>query len=292
MKTYLLACFALCGISAIAAPSVSLPPFTITGRIVNANRQSVSEVNSGNAEIRAYKSDGTLIARSPIVTEKDFTENYRLVVPLASGSSPAAASVGEKLSFQVQQQNLTYSVQDIFTLDSSVIPGGVAVMNVVAASDTDHDGVADEYERLMNEQIAFYKWYDPDRYGGLSDTYDKNADYDGDGISNFKDYVAGTNPFDERDAFKVLSFRKSDTVKGHWELTFFANRDRAYTMEQTRTLGSAERPFARGGFAEGAATSDERSVLHIPAAETGVRIIFVLPDEAGAASQFFRLKVQ
>ena len=292
MKLALSGIFAFAGLVASAAPCVALPPFTITGRIVNACRQSVSEVNSGNAEIRAYKADGTLVARSPIVTEADFTENYRLVVPLASAPAPTSASIGEKLSFQIQQQNRVFSAQDIFTLDSSVAPGGVAKMDVVAATDSDGDGVADEYVDLMNDQIAFYKIFYPERFGSIPDAYDKNADYDGDGVSNYCEYLAGTEPFDEKDVFKVLSFERSSARDGQWTLKFFGHRDRAYTMERTKKLSDSSRPFERGGFAEGSPDKAEGEVLHVPAAETGVRTIFVLPDEAGADSQFFRLKVQ
>ena len=67
-----------------------------SGRIVNFDRQSVSEVNSNNAEIRAYKSDGTLVARSRIATADNYTENYRLVVPLSTGSSTTAAKSRSK----------------------------------------------------------------------------------------------------------------------------------------------------------------------------------------------------
>lgn len=290
MKDTIFAICALCASAALAEPSVSLPPFTITGRVVNYDRQSVSEVNAGNAEIRAYKSDGTLVARSRIATDKDFTENYRLVVPLASASNACAACVGEKLSFQVQQQNVVYSAQDLFAVDASVAPGGVARMDVVAAADSDGDGVADEYVRLVEEQMAFYRWSDPDRYGSLPADYDKDADYDGDGISNFNEYVAGTNPFDEKDAFRILSFRPADG--GKWELTFFAHRDRAYTVDRSKALADAKRPFARGPVSDGDASAEEKGVVHVPAADAGVRTVFVLPDEAGASSQFFKVNVQ
>ena len=290
MKKAMFALFAMCAASAIADSSVALPPFTITGRIVNFNRQSVSEVNSNNAEIRAYKSDGTLVARSRIATEQNFTENYRLVVPLASTSNACAACVGEKLSFQVQQQNVVYSAQDIFAVDGSVTPGGIARMDVVAATDSDGDGVADEYVKIIEQQMAFYRWSDPDRYGSLPAVYDKDADWDGDGLSNFSEYIAGTCPFDEKDDFRVLSFRQAEG--GKWELKFFAHRDRAYTVNRTKALADADNPFARGPVSDGDASADEKAVVHVPSADAGVRTVFVLPDETDASSQFFRVNVQ
>ena len=291
MKVTIFAMFAACAAAALAEPSVSLPPFTITGRVVNYDRQSVSEVNSGNAEIRAYKSDGTLVARSRIATDDNYTENYRLVVPLSSASNACAACVGEKLSFQVQQQDVVYSAQDLFTVDASVAPGGVARMDVVAAADSNGDGVADEYVRLVEEQMAYYRWSDPDRYGSLPSSYDKDADWDGDGISNYKEYIAGTNPFDEKDAFRILSFRQAE-VGGKWELKFFAHRDRAYTVDRTNAIGDGGSPFARGPVSDGDATAAEKEVVHVPAADAGVRTVFVVPEREGAASQFFRVNVQ
>ena len=291
MNNVLFASFAMCAASVFADPAVALPPFTITGRIVNFNRQSVSEVNAGNSEIRAYRSDGTLVARSRIATAENCTENYRLVVPLATGSMPTAARVGETLSFQVQQQDVVYSAQDLFTVDASVAPGGVARMDVVAAADSNGDGVADEYVRLVEEQMAYYRWSDPDRYGSLPSSYDKDADWDGDGISNYKEYIAGTNPFDEKDAFRILSFRQAE-VGGKWELKFFAHRDRAYTVDRTNAIGDGGSPFARGPVSDGDATAAEKEVVHVPAADAGVRTVFVVPESEGAASQFFRVNVQ
>ena len=292
MKKAMFALFAMCAASAIADSSVALPPFTITGRIVNFNRQSVSEVNSNNAEIRAYKSDGTLVARSRIATAENYTENYRLVVPLSTGSSTTAASVGEKLSFQIQQQETVYSAQDIFAVDATVTPGGIARMDVVAATDSDGDGVADEYVQLVMDQLAFYKWSDPERFGSLPGAYDKDADWDGDGSSNFNEYVAGTNPFDEKDAFRILSFAKAADGSGKWELTFFANRDRAYTVDRAKTLSDDASQFERGPLSDGSASAAGQTVLHVPASDTGVRTVFVLPSEEGASSQFFRVNVQ
>ncbi len=290
MKDAVFAIIAMCGAAALAGPSVSLPPFTITGRIVNFDRQSVSEVASGDAEIRAYKSDGTLVARSLIATETNFTENYRLVVPLASASNACAACVGEKLSFQVQQHDVVYSAQDIFAVDASVTPGGVARMDVVAAADSDGDGVADEYARLVEEQMEYYRLTEPDRYGSLPDAYDRNADWDGDGVSNFSEYVAGTNPFDEKDAFRVLSFRQA--AGGKWELKFFAHSNRAYTVDRAKALADANSPFERGPVSDGDASAAAQEVVHVPAADTGVKTVFVVPDAEGAPSQFFRVNVQ
>ncbi len=290
MKKALIAGCILSGLAASAAPSVALPPFTITGRVVNYGRQSVSEVSSGNAEIRAYKSDGTLVARSQIATEENLVENYRLVIPLSSSESPTSASVGEKLSFQVQQQDVVYSAPGMFEIDSSIVPGGVARMDVMAASDSDGNGVADEYEALMKDQVAYYRWAEPGRYGSLSDAYDKDADYDGDGVSNYGEYVAGTNPFDEKDTFRILHFGRAEG--GKWEIRFFAHRDRAYTVERTTALKSAEAPFAQGPFSESAAAPSDKDVEHVPAADVGVRSVFVLPAPSIAPAQFFRVNVQ
>jgi len=100
-------------------------------------------------------------------------------------------------------------------------PGGVAspLVSVAAIADTDSDGIADICETTYG-----FKQDDPS---------DRDIDPDGDGMSNFEEYIAGTNPTNPESVFKISSVElqpDGTTVK------FTSISNRTYTVEFTTNL--------------------------------------------------------
>jgi hypothetical protein len=96
-----------------------------------------------------------------------------------------------------------------------------------AVGDSDGNGLPDAWE------IA--------RLGGIGQ--DPNADGDGDGQSNLKEWIAGTNPLDANDAFKITILQGA----GQIEVAFVALRaegsgyegvSRFYSLESSPNAGS------------------------------------------------------
>ncbi len=229
LETFVLTAALLVGGAALtatfAAPTVSVPPFVYTGRIVNYEGASYDSVAAKKAEIRARK-DGKLIARSSIAAlDGDTSANYTLVIPMSSDASATdVAQKGDKLTFEIDAgTGEFYTETNAFVAVGS--PGRTATVNVRVAACTKVEGVADEYVNAIMTYIEDEGLTD-EKYA----TYDPNADWDGDGVSNYDEYLAGTDPFNAKDAgLKIISWEAVPENANVMALTFLPGRNRAYS---------------------------------------------------------------
>ncbi len=206
------------------APTVSVPPFVYTGRIVNYEGDSYA-VTAKKAEIRARK-NGKLIARSTIAQlSGDTSANYTLVIPMSNDDTATdAAKKGDKLTFEIAADT-----NDIYTETNAFVavgnPGRTAVVNVRVAKCTNDWGVADEYIDAIMDYVNSDDW---DGYKYTA--YDPNDDWDDDGVSNYDEYLAGTDPFSKADAgLKILAWETVAENKNVMALRFLPGRNRAYS---------------------------------------------------------------
>jgi hypothetical protein len=103
-------------------------------------------------------------------------------------------------------------------------PSGI---NAVSSTvDTDHDGLPDEWELLYG--------LDPQQSGGANGSA---ADPDGDGMNNWQEYVAGTNPFDSID---FLRFESVGIQGAYCTLQFTPRNGRVYAIEARSCLDSLD----------------------------------------------------
>lgn len=92
--------------------------------------------------------------------------------------------------------------------------------------DADHDGIADDWE------MAFF-------YGAA----DPAADPDGDGVSNLKEYLAGTNPLDPNSVLAFIDIQQDGNgVTVRWS----SESDRYYRIERSSSLLEGFVPIATG----------------------------------------------
>lgn len=271
--------FGICCALALAAPAASLPvsfvPFTFAGRITDYAH--VAYDADAVVEVRLKALDGTLLAKTTTRTSGGTSYNYALPVPIATEALKGYALVGDQVVFEFVDPNGRI-YRGLVSAADAVIgnPGTVKTLDVVLATDSDHDGVADEYL----ESIEYWMWLH-----GIEGPYDPNADYDGDGHSNYAEYVAGTNPCDPLDRFSVRQMALDQGIEGYICLRIPITQGRSYSVLETPQL---ERPAWKPTEIS---QEDGPSVLHLNtgATEVGYRTIFVKKD---GPRHFYKVTVE
>ena len=222
--TSLVSCLTLLALSLPAAqPTIALPPFIITGRITDARGAGIQ-----SAEVRMRKGS-TLLARGNVGSfDADTSANYALSVPMANADVATAASTGDALTLEIEAGADTYS--DTNVTITAAKPGRTLKLNIRAASCTNPYGVSDAY---LNDIRMYVDACGIDGFLDANGNYQPDADFDGDGVSNYAEYLAGTDPFDPDDAgLKILSWKAVEGNPDVMEATFLPGPNRSYSAER------------------------------------------------------------
>ena len=272
--TVLFSAFVLAASLGAASPFV-LPPFTFAGRVTDYAHVAFDA--DQKVEVRVTTTNGTLVAKSYTSCADGTVYNFVVDVPLATAAAKGFVTVGTPVRFEfVDPDGKVFS--GIVPESECVVgqPGGFKSLTVVLATDADGDGIADEYV----DALAYLMWKN-----GVVGKYDPGADYDADGVDNYSEYCAGTNPFDATDRFSIRLMSDETRVVDGYRLRFLANQGRAYSVETATDLAEGDwRPTAFIG-----PDGVETDVLTTGGTETGFREIEVVKE---GVRRFWRLVVR
>lgn len=254
-------------------------PFTYVGRIVSFDHIAA---DAGAVTIRAYNSQGQLVAKCETFASTDSAYNYRLAIPIASQPAEGYATVGETLAFRIYDSVEDETFLSLVPVEKSVVgaPGERCRVDLMLSTDEDGDGVSDQYVRGITRQMqrAGFQTWDPD------------ADFDGDGQSNRAEIEAGTSMFSAEDVFRVRSAEgATDGADEFFALTFFANPGRTYSVRTSPALGEKAN-WSRTGFRRDPKEA-EIDYLPMSSAESGTRQVFIRKDPEASAA-FYTVDVQ
>ncbi len=288
MKSYtrlLMVALCLALASLASAQALSLPPYVCVGRILNYEMLNIAELTD-TATISVYKADGTLLASANVANMEDSINNYRLLVPMATVSSSKAAVYGETLKATVSYAGKDYPSLESFTLNEAGLPGEANVHNLVLCTDADpKNGIADEYETVMQ---ALWR----EASGDPNALYDPDADYDGDGISNRKEYEAGTDPLSAADKFEIIAFAPAPDKPEFLAITFIVSRAKSYQLRDTATLTADKAGWAVADFKHSPEEGTLHSTYHSGLSDPVTKTLYVPQTQATLYSRFFHITAE
>lgn len=205
--------------------------------------------------------------------------NFALYVHLDDGRSAGSYSSralhsGDRISIVVRDRNGETIVMENQALPTVGQPGDLVWRNVTAAEDADMDGLPDTWER---ELIAASD-------GLLNSLTEVNGadDFDGDGMSNRQEYLAGTFPFLDYDSLYVE--QSALTSNGRLRLSFLSVPGKAYSIQSASKLNPAVWTSCPLGL------SDTAALQTLPTEGNGDWVSLYVPVSAGAG--FFRVVVE
>ena len=168
--------------------------------------------------------------------------NFRLDVPLATRAGGGYVAWGDTLAMSaIDAAGVVYEGL-LKGGDANIAKaGGTVTLRVMLSDDANGNGVADLYESNKKYEM----WLN-----GIEDeSFDPAQDYDGDGVSNFKEYLAGTDPFDAKDFFRVNLLGPEVSADGDViALSFEANAGRSYIVREASELKGENAQWTRGAF--------------------------------------------
>lgn len=157
--------------------------------------------------------------------------NFALYVHLDDGRtatpySPRAVHSGDMVSIIVKDPEGQKTIMEAQAIPPVSQPGDMVFVYATAGTDENHDGIPDqwEWELIANSGGVLHS---------LADVH-PNDDFDGDGMSNLQEYLAGTFPFLDYDYFAIDHVEA--TANHRLQLTFLTVPGKVYTAYSTTNL--------------------------------------------------------
>lgn len=257
--------------------------YIYTGTVLDYRHEA--KTSADGLVIQAVATNGTVLAASRVTDPVISTGvNFVLEVPVSTKASPKSAAIGDEMNCVLVSSGGVTNVSPR-PLPRVAAANAITNVNVVSAPAKAFafgEGqvlVADEYldmiAPLMEE--AGYGAYDP------------AADWDGDGASNYSEYLAGTNPFLASDRLRVIDFQAGGETT---LLTFEYAGGHLYALDSSPALTNrtwSVEPFR----VDDASAAEQRTVL-LPGTEdenVGVMTLHLTPA-AASPSMFYRLRAE
>lgn len=262
-----------------ATPNAPLGTYIVSGAVKDGDNKVLS-ADSGTI-VRAVDAKGKVVAETTIGAPDAAGRNFLLEVPVATRATAEAAQIGNELNivFVKGAETLVASEKVRVTGVAEANTSDYVFLPVTEFTKNDGSGEKVTIPNDYLETIDF--WLD-------GRPYDPWGDEDGDGQSNYLEYLAETNPFDASDVLRVRQFAPGKS--GH-QITFEYVGGHIYGVAATASLVKPSWASARVKQDAGGTPGDR--VMPPPEVENGIGVatIYVVPTE-GAKQEFFKLEAR
>ena len=207
------------------------PSYTIYGLV----RDQVGvTLNVDGAEIILLR-DGAEIGRSPIFRDLRVDSNYELNIRIDQTNAGTRVYSSKAVAPQgVYSLKVTMNGQDYYPIETNGTlragNGGERVrLDLNLGIDANHDGLPDAWQEWQLYQAGRR----PGTAGWDINLITKDGDFDGDGTSNYLEYLAGTFAGDATERFELKMTARTSTVVS---FEFYAITGKVYAIEESTDL--------------------------------------------------------
>ena len=219
------------------------PNYTLYGTV----RDQVGQTVTAEGAVVILLKGGIEVGRTAINSAQALDLNYELKVRIDQNRVGTALYTEKAVPAQglfsivVEMNGLRYYPIEV-SGNLTAGKGSERVrLDLNLGEDSDHDGLPDVWEQWQLYQAGRF----PDESGKWPiNLIDKDGDFDGDGQSNYMEYIAGTFAGDATERFDVtIKSRVADRAR----FEFFAVTGKTYTLERSTDLKTwTSVPFSAG----------------------------------------------
>ena len=280
-----LSALSVAGFVSLAAGGANFPvgTYVYTGSVMNYKHEVMSSAD--RMTIQAVATNGTILAScrvtDPVVSSG---RNFVLEVPVSSKSSDRSAAVGDELNC------VLIAADGMTNVSPRPLPvvakaNAITSLSVVSAPATQFV-CGDRTVLVADDYLAGIAPY---MQAAGKTAYDPAADWDGDGASNYGEYLAGTNPFDPSDRLRITAL---SVPEGATLLSFEYAGGHLYALDSKRSL--TDEAWAATAFRVESPDAPEQKSVSVPGNEyedVGEMTLHLAPASA-SPSMFYTIRAE
>lgn len=220
---------------AFAVPAIhAFPPAPFNTLYGMVRDDGGNAIRVEGAQIVFYR-DGAEKLREPLTETSRLDQNYeiRLRMDMARLGTRTYTSLahatGSTFTLGVVLNDIVYYPIEMSSPHTVGRPGERVRLDLTLGVDSDGDGIPDAWEQsqLYAGGVA------PGPDGWDLSLMTRDGDFDGDGVSNWREYIAGTFAADPTD---YLALQIVEPLSGHVRLRFFSIYAKVYSLESSTDL--------------------------------------------------------
>lgn len=207
------------------------PYHTLYGMVRDENGNSLQVEG---AEVVLYRG-ATEVLRQTIGPSRLLDQNYQIRLrmdmfrPGTQTYTGLATNAGEPFSLAIILNNIVYHPIEMTAPRAVGLPGERIRLDLTLGIDSSGDGIPDAWKQRQLSAAGFL----PDENGWPLGLVTRDGDFDGDGVSNWNEYLAGTYAVDPGD---FLDLQVIEHLDGYARLRFFAVFGKTYSVESSPDL--------------------------------------------------------
>lgn len=286
--------FVLLSAAALLSVAYAFPPapfFTLYGTVRDEQGQ---RLNIAGAVVVFYK-NGVEVLRQNITENSQFDQNYQIRLRMdmqrlgTQSYSNLATGTGAAFTLAILINNVPYYPIEMSVTRTVGKPGERVRLDLTLGVDSDGDGIPDAWEQSQLYAAGIL----PGPNGWDLSLITRNGDFDGDGISNYNEYIAGTFATDPTDFLSLRIVDKSDT-SAHFR--FFSIYGKVYSLESSTDLKtwSPVSLYTRNPDPAALGQTDAPPVAQPSLTATATDVVEIYANTAPGSTRalFYRLKVR